>query len=170
MSNLPEERIGVLETKMKEHERRLMFQEDKNEQLNDISTYVRLQYEHNKRQDEKIEELFDKLGKINQTTLEKLEESNAQTYEKFEQLTKVLDGINTSMLGMSHDIRLVKDRQDVTDGKIESLEDLRAEEEENIIKGLQEAENERRKMFRKVVLSIAIPIITAAALLWLGLS
>lgn len=170
MANTPEERISRLESKTSDYERRLKFQEEKNEQLNEISTYVRLQYEHNKRQDEKIEELFEKISKTNEDGIDRMEKINVKYYNKFEQLTKVLDGINTSLLGMNHDIKYVKDRQDATDGKIEGLEEMKIKEEEELLKGLQDARKERRNMFVKIVVGVVTTVMGALILLWLGLN
>lgn len=170
MANTPEERLSALEAKVIDYERRIKFQEEKNEQLNEISTYVRLQYEHNKRQDEKIEELFARIDESNKNTVKRLENSNAEFHDKFAQLTNVLDGINTSLHSMNHDIKHVKDRQDNTDKKIVSLEDMKAQEEEELLKGLQQARKERSSMFRKIVSGVAISVIGALIMLWLGLN
>lgn len=139
MSNT-DSRVSVLETKTSEHERRLRIQEEKNEQLNKISTYLELQYKHNTTQDKKI----DKMAK------------------QFEQVTSVLDGINTNLLNLNHDVKHVKDKQVYMDSRVESLEEERLAE-------LKMFKKERRNSVIKIVTGVSIAVITALILFWLGL-
>lgn len=132
-----DKRVSVLETIVNNQERRVELLEEKNEQLNEIATYLKLQYKHNKSQDEKIEKMS----------------------EQFEQNIVVLDGINTSLMSMGHDIKQVKDQQENMDGRVEELEEER-------IRELQRFKEERRQFIFKIVTGVAI----AAILLWLGLS
>ena len=136
-----EKRLGMLEMQNKDHERRIRIQEEKNDYLHEISTSIKLQVEHSKMQDEKI----DKLG------------------NQFKQITVVLDGINTNLLSLNHDVKQVKDRQEVVDDKIGKIEEER-------IRELRQANKERRDFVLKIVSGVLVSVLGAVLLLWLGLS
>lgn len=140
MSNSDNGRIHRLEVKNEDHERRIRIQEEKNEQLNEIATYTRLQYEHNKNQDIKI----DKIG------------------AQFEQVTTVLDGINTSLLSLNHDVKYVKDRQNNADDRLEDLEKER-------IKELELFKKDRRESALKIITGVIVTVLGAAVLTYLNL-
>lgn len=139
-----DKRLGILETKSSDYERRLRLQEKKNEQLNEIATYMRLQYEHNKTQDQKL----DRLDK------------------NFEMTTKVLDGINTNLLSLNHDIKSIKDKQEITEAKVESLEEERVAE---LKKFKKESEGFRATIVTGIITGTAVTVLGAVLLIWFGL-
>lgn len=146
-----QKQLGRIEMKLEDHERRLRLQEEKNDYLNEISTSIKLQVEHSKMQDEKI----NKLG------------------EQFVQITKVLDGINTNLLSLNHDVKEVKNRQEKIDNKVERLEEERIEQLKKIEKEredeLKQAQKERRDFVLKIVSGVLITVLGTALLLWFGL-
>lgn len=146
-----QKQLGRIEMKLEDHERRLRLQEEKNDYLNEISTSIKLQVEHSKMQDEKI----NKLG------------------EQFVQITKVLDGINTNLLSLNHDVKEVKNRQEKIDNKVERLEEERIEQLKKIEKEredeLKQAQKERRDFVLKIVSGVLITVLGTVLLLWFGL-
>ena len=132
-----DKRLGVLEARMDDHARRIRIQEEKNERLSELSAYVKLQYEHNKKTD-----------------------------KRFEQMTKVLDGINTNLLSLNHDVKSMKEKQEDMENKVGGLE---REQSEALKSFKKNTLDNRTKIIIGVVTGVTTSIIGAFLLLWLRL-
>lgn len=130
---------------LSDHERRIRIQEEKVDNLRDISA-----------------------------TLKELTKQNERNEKRFEQVTVVLDGINTNLLSLNHDVKHLKDRQEAMDNKVGKLEKEKIKELEDIKRQREEerreARKERRDFILKVISGVAVTVLGAVLLLWLGLN
>lgn len=139
-----ETRVAKHSQKLKDHERRLQIQEEKVDNLREISAI-----------------------------LKELSKQNERNEKRFEQITVVLDGINTSLLSLNHDVKHLKERQEVMDNRVNQIEKERIKELENLKrereKEQKEARKEKRNFVIGVISGVIVAVLSTATLVWLGL-
>lgn len=139
-----ETRVAKHSQKLKDHERRLQIQEEKVDNLREISAI-----------------------------LKELSKQNERNEKRFEQITVVLDGINTSLLSLNHDVKHLKEKQEVMDNRVDQIEKERIKELENLKrereKEQKEARKEKRNFVIGVISGVIVAVLSTATLVWLGL-
>lgn len=139
-----ETRVAKHSQKLKDHERRLQIQEEKVDNLREISAI-----------------------------LKELSKQNERNEKRFEQITVVLDGINTSLLSLNHDVKYLKEKQETMDNRVDQIEKERIKELENLKrereKEQKEARKEKRNFVIGVISGVIVAVLSTATLVWLGL-
>lgn len=138
-----ETRVAKHSQKLKDHERRLQIQEEKVDNLREISAI-----------------------------LKELSKQNERNEKRFEQITVVLDGINTSLLSLNHDVKHLKEKQETMDNRVDQIEKERIKELENLKrereKEQKEARKEKRNFVIGVISGVIVAVLSTATLVWLG--
>lgn len=129
-SQTEKERIGVLEVKTEEHKRRIRLLENKNDNLQEIATYVRLQVRHNEKQDKQLEKI-----------------------------TEVMSGINVNLAGLNKDVKDVKSDVGNVKGEVKQVVGRVDEIEDKRIEGLEKYKDNTSKFYLGVMSAIMIAII-----------
>lgn len=124
------ERIGILETRLGDHERRIRVQENKNDNLQEIATYVRLQVKHNEKQDKQLE-----------------------------RITEVMNGIHINLAGLNKDVKEVKDDVGSVKGEVKHVSGRVDEIEEKRVKGLEGFKGSTVKFYLGIASAVLIAVI-----------
>lgn len=124
------ERIGILEAKVEDHERRIRIQENKNDNLSEIAAYVRLQVKHNEKQDKQLE-----------------------------RITEVMNGIHINLAGLNKDVKEVKDDVGSVKGEVKHVIGRVDEIEEKRVEGLEGFKGSTVKFYVGIASAVLVAII-----------
>lgn len=129
-----EVKVAKHDQQLKDHERRILIVEDKVDNLHDISA-----------------------------SLKELIRQNERSEKRFEQITTVLDGMHTNLLSLNHDVKYLKEKQEIMDNKVSELEGEK-------INKLVDAKNRKTNLIYTVIGGVLVGVIVPFLLWWFGMN